>query len=156
MDQRLRERELKHLVQSDGKIRVLEKKYDLTVGYHPGCGRFQKFFRIGKGCQILFMDHVTDYKYGYYFTWMGRPIIQHPQDMVALQEIIMEVQPDLIIETGIAHGGSLINDFLLYLFIYRKFVMHQQKFLDSCVGIIPFSPGTDVPKDHYAGGVFYR
>ena len=58
--------------------------------------------RIGR----LFMDHVTDYKYGYYFTWMGRPIIQHPQDMVALQEIIMEVQPDLIIETGIAHGGS--------------------------------------------------
>ena len=77
--------------------------------------------RIGR----LFMDHVTDYKYGYYFTWMGRPIIQHPQDMVALQEIIMEVQPDLIIETGIG-----------------KFVMHQQKFLDSCVGIIPFSPGT--------------
>lgn len=60
--------------------------------------------RIGR----LFMDHVTDYKYGYYFTWMGRPIIQHPQDIVALQEIIMSVQPDLIIETGIAHGGSLI------------------------------------------------
>lgn len=56
----------------------------------------------------LFMDHVTDYKYGYYFTWMGRPIIQHPQDIVALQEVIMEVQPDLIVETGIAHGGSLI------------------------------------------------
>lgn len=60
--------------------------------------------RIGR----LFMDHVTDYKYGYYFTWMGRPIIQHPQDIIALQEIIMSVQPDLIIETGIAHGGSLI------------------------------------------------
>lgn len=60
--------------------------------------------RIGR----LFMDHVTDYKYGYYFTWMGRPIIQHPQDIVALQEVIMCVQPDLIIETGIAHGGSLI------------------------------------------------
>lgn len=60
--------------------------------------------RIGR----LFMDHVTDYKYGYYFTWMGRPIIQHPQDIVALQEVMMEVQPDLVIETGIAHGGSLI------------------------------------------------
>lgn len=56
----------------------------------------------------LFLDHVTDYKYGYYFTWMGRPIIQHPQDIVMLQELIMDVQPDLIIETGIAHGGSLI------------------------------------------------
>lgn len=55
-----------------------------------------------------FFDHIYNYKYGYYFTWMGRPIIQIPQDMVTLQEAIMSVQPDLIIETGIAHGGSLI------------------------------------------------
>lgn len=48
------------------------------------------------------------YKYTYNFTWMGRPIIQYPQDIVAMQEIIWEVQPDLIIETGIAHGGSII------------------------------------------------
>lgn len=47
-------------------------------------------------------------KYSYNFNWLGRPIIQYPQDMVALQEIIWEVKPDLIIETGIAHGGSLI------------------------------------------------
>src|ERR1044071_6700363 len=47
-------------------------------------------------------------QYSYNFTWMGRPIIQYPQDMIAMQEIIWEVQPDLIIETGIAHGGSLI------------------------------------------------
>ncbi len=46
--------------------------------------------------------------YSYNFSWLGRPIIQYPQDMVALQEIIWEVKPDLIIETGIAHGGSLI------------------------------------------------
>ncbi len=46
--------------------------------------------------------------YSYNFTWMGRPIIQYPQDMVAMQEIIWNVKPDLIIETGIAHGGSLI------------------------------------------------
>ena len=46
--------------------------------------------------------------YSYNFTWMGRPIIQYPQDMVAMHEIIWRVQPDLIIETGIAHGGSLI------------------------------------------------
>ena len=46
--------------------------------------------------------------YSYNFTWMGRPIIQYPQDMIAMQEIIWEVKPDLIIETGIAHGGSLI------------------------------------------------
>lgn len=47
-------------------------------------------------------------KYSYNFTWMGRPIIQYPQDMVAMQEIIWDVKPDLIIETGIAHGGSII------------------------------------------------
>lgn len=47
-------------------------------------------------------------KYSYNFFWLGRPIIQYPQDMVALQEIIWAVRPDLIIETGIAHGGSLV------------------------------------------------
>jgi cephalosporin hydroxylase len=47
-------------------------------------------------------------KYSYNFTWMGRPIIQYPQDMSAMQELIWQVKPDLIIETGIAHGGSLI------------------------------------------------
>ncbi|TSA16925.1 MAG: cephalosporin hydroxylase [Nitrosopumilales archaeon] len=48
------------------------------------------------------------YEYSYHFTWLGRPIIQYPQDIIALQEIIWKVKPDLIIETGIAHGGSLI------------------------------------------------
>jgi len=47
-------------------------------------------------------------KYSYNFSWLGQPIIQYPQDIIALQEIIWSVQPDLIIETGIAHGGSLI------------------------------------------------
>ena len=47
-------------------------------------------------------------QYSYNFTWMGRPIIQYPQDMIAMQEIIWDIQPDLIIETGIAHGGSLV------------------------------------------------
>jgi cephalosporin hydroxylase len=47
-------------------------------------------------------------KYSYNFSWLGRPIIQYPQDIVAMQELIWSIQPDLIIETGIAHGGSLI------------------------------------------------
>ena len=47
-------------------------------------------------------------KYSYHFEWQGRPIIQYPQDMVAMQELIWSIKPDLIIETGIAHGGSLI------------------------------------------------
>jgi len=46
--------------------------------------------------------------YSYNFNWMGRPIIQYPQDMMALQEIIWEMRPDAVMETGIAHGGSLI------------------------------------------------
>lgn len=48
------------------------------------------------------------HKYSYNFSWMGRPIIQFPQDIIAMQEIIWQVKPDLIVETGIAHGGSLI------------------------------------------------
>lgn len=50
----------------------------------------------------------TPTKYSYNFSWLGRPIIQYPQDILAMQEIIWSVKPDLIIETGIAHGGSLI------------------------------------------------
>jgi len=47
-------------------------------------------------------------QYSYNFSWLGRPIIQYPQDILAMQELVWRVQPDLIIETGIAHGGSLI------------------------------------------------
>lgn len=47
-------------------------------------------------------------QYSYNFSWMGRPIIQYPQDIIAMQEIIWQLKPDLIIETGIAHGGSII------------------------------------------------
>ena len=55
-----------------------------------------------------FMRESTQPKYSYNFSWLGRPIIQYPQDIVAMQELIWALQPDLIIETGIAHGGSLI------------------------------------------------
>lgn len=47
-------------------------------------------------------------KYSYTFTWLGRPVIQHPEDLIRLQEVIYFLKPDVIIETGIAHGGSLI------------------------------------------------
>ncbi|MEM5427380.1 cephalosporin hydroxylase family protein [Cupriavidus oxalaticus] len=53
-------------------------------------------------------DLANTYEYSYHYAWMSRPIIQYPQDIVAMQEIIWQVKPDLIIETGIAHGGSLI------------------------------------------------
>lgn len=55
-----------------------------------------------------FMIASTLPKYSYNFSWLSRPIIQYPQDILAMQEIIWKVKPDLIIETGIAHGGSLI------------------------------------------------
>lgn len=54
------------------------------------------------------LEAATVHNYSYHFEWMGRPIIQFPQDIVALQETIWSVKPDLIIETGIAHGGSLV------------------------------------------------
>ncbi len=55
-----------------------------------------------------FLQASTQPKYCYNFAWQDRPIIQYPQDIVAMQELIWQVKPDLIIETGIAHGGSLI------------------------------------------------
>lgn len=55
-----------------------------------------------------FINEIVKAKYAYNFFWLGVPILQVPQDLQALQEIIWEVKPDLIIETGIAYGGSLI------------------------------------------------
>ncbi len=48
------------------------------------------------------------HRYSYNFTWLGRPIIQYPQDIVALQEIVWRTRPDAIVETGVAHGGSAV------------------------------------------------
>lgn len=67
-------------------------------------GRNQKL----KASAAAFLKDSTEPKYSYNFSWMGRPIIQYPQDIVAMQELIWTVQPELIVETGIAHGGSLI------------------------------------------------
>jgi len=64
-----------------------------------------------KGLQELrrkLYPYFAKYKYTYNFNWLGRPIIQLTEDIMLMQEIIFRVQPDLIIETGIAHGGSLI------------------------------------------------
>lgn len=56
----------------------------------------------------LWLRSGWDNKYVYSFTWLGRPVIQLPEDMIRLQEVIFSVQPDVIVETGIAHGGSLV------------------------------------------------
>jgi cephalosporin hydroxylase len=57
---------------------------------------------------LAWLSHASVHKYSYNFSWMGRPIIQFPQDILAMQEIIWRVKPQLIIETGVAHGGSLV------------------------------------------------
>jgi cephalosporin hydroxylase len=64
----------------------------------------KELFRLG----MDFLVKTADTKYSYNFTWMGRPIIAYPQDMIAMQELIWKVKPDLIIETGVAHGGSIV------------------------------------------------
>ena len=57
---------------------------------------------------LAWLRDTLPYRYSYNFTWLGRPIIQYPQDMIAIQELIWQIRPDLIIETGVAHGGSLL------------------------------------------------
>jgi len=61
-----------------------------------------------KKLNLDWICETAKYKYTYNFEWLGRPIIQFPQDIMAMQEIIWRVKPDLIVETGIAHGGSLV------------------------------------------------
>ncbi len=68
---------------------------------------YEKNMQLRRAADIFIAESVIP-KYSYNFTWLGRPIIQYPQDMIAVQEIIWQTKPDLIIETGIAHGGSLI------------------------------------------------
>jgi len=61
-----------------------------------------------KATALKFLLDSRKYNYTYNFNWLGRPIIQIPQDVLAMQEIVWQVKPDFVIETGIAHGGSLI------------------------------------------------
>lgn len=63
---------------------------------------------INKELATLWHNHMLEVGYSYKFSWLGRQIIQEPQDVVCMQEVIWMVKPDLIIETGIAHGGSLV------------------------------------------------
>ena len=63
---------------------------------------------IDKDLATKWHNHLIENKYAYNFSWLGRPIIQEPQDIICLQEVIWAVKPDLIIETGVAHGGSMV------------------------------------------------
>lgn len=63
--------------------------------------------KLRMGARAFMLASINS-KYSYNFSWLGAPIIQYPQDIVAMQELIWQVKPDLILETGIAHGGSLV------------------------------------------------
>jgi cephalosporin hydroxylase len=61
-----------------------------------------------KSLSLEWLREVSRYRYSYHFTWLGRPIIQFPQDILAVQEILWRVRPERVVETGIARGGSLL------------------------------------------------
>lgn len=102
-----------------------EKKDKIVSNQHKSESRARIFnYKSENNMQEyadLFMCEAARLKYSYNFEWMGRPIIQYPQDIIAIQEVIWNVKPDLIIETGIAHGGSLIlSSSILALIEYEE------------------------------------
>lgn len=78
-----------------------EKRVSTNVG---NIGRDSEFLKLSQ----KWLENAIQHEYAQNFTWLSRPIIQLPQDICAIQELIWNIKPDLIIETGIAHGGSLI------------------------------------------------
>jgi len=80
---------------------------DPNQDIHPRLAESAENKLLIQTAEHFFLETIKS-QYSYNFTWLGRPIIQYPQDMVAMQELIWQIKPDLIIETGIAHGGSLI------------------------------------------------
>ncbi len=78
-------------------------------------------------------NRLCEHKYSYHFDWFGRPIIQFPQDIVAMQELIWAVRPDLIIETGIAHGGSLVFSASMLALLDMSDAIAAHKTLDPSI-----------------------
>lgn len=103
------------------KIKSFKKEVEMRL-YHNSKNKILK-----KTASDFIVNSIIP-KYSYNFEWLGRPIIQYPQDMVALQEIIWKTKPDLIIETGIAHGGSLVySASLLFLLDLCDSIKKKQK-----------------------------
>ena len=86
--------------------------------------------KLLKNISREFFEQSVISQYSYNFTWMSRPIIQYPQDVMAVQEIIWSVKPDLIIETGIAHGGSLVYSASMLALIDYCEAKESRKLLD--------------------------
>lgn len=87
------------------RILIDEETRMMTIGDEEVSLYSPKAFEV---LSRLWVKIGWDQKYGYSFSWLGRPIIQLPEDMIRIQELVYELQPDVIIETGVAHGGSLI------------------------------------------------
>lgn len=91
---------MKITIDTEHKTLSVHDKFEKTIPLHSK----EAFEIISKQWVIVGWDQ----KYPYTFSWMGRPVIQLPEDMIRAQEVIFKVQPTVIIETGVAHGGSLI------------------------------------------------
>ncbi len=83
---------------NDVKFETRNKKFVSSMSKDPNVKKLSEKWLI----------ECHKYEYSYHFKWLGLPIIQYPQDILAMQELIWKVKPDLIIETGIARGGSLL------------------------------------------------
>jgi len=86
-----------------------------------------------QGLSRIWSRVTNQHGYSYNFSWLGRPIIQYPQDMNAWQELIWQIRPDLIIETGIAHGGSLIFSASMLALIDMCEAIEQKKPFDPSI-----------------------
>ncbi len=91
---------------SDNKV-ITSKSDDFQAQRNARVESYQRHPNLTTA-KVRFLEASIAALYSYNFNSLGRPIIQYPQDMVAIQELVWDVRPDLIIETGIAHGGSLI------------------------------------------------
>jgi cephalosporin hydroxylase len=81
----------------------------LTLDNHGECSTVDLYSREGLDMLTnLWVKAAAEHRLMYEATWLGRPIIQFPSDIVAIQELLWKVQPDVVIETGVAHGGSLV------------------------------------------------
>jgi cephalosporin hydroxylase len=85
-----------------------------------------------KGLTNIWLREAIRHKYAQNFSWLGRPIIQVPQDIYALQELIWHVKPDLVIETGIAHGGSLVMSASMLALLDYCEAATQGKVIEPC------------------------
>ncbi len=91
------------------KVTIDSENRLIIFGEGPGARRIGLYSNEGfEAISALWIKVGWSLKYTYTFSWLGRPIIQLPEDLIRIQEVIYRVKPDVIIETGVAHGGSLI------------------------------------------------